>query len=486
MGLTFDVGRYASIPCDGDTAAPPMTAACVISNHVSKGAFWRWARTNIGHSTTYLFKCWSFFTTHRTATKRLIVDTITPGDRPLPQQWSQMLLAAMNASLTRRLPGECVVVWSAPSRSFFPGMGESWFNTPMAAWRLTAAVLKAPLHKVSASDYPGQPSLSIGFLRRGAIKNISASDSKQTSQERARSWYAEDDLIAMLQRQPHRDVTFAQAFELGGMPLHAQATRIRQFQIIITTHGSQSVSLAFVRPCTVVVEIVKAGYLVTLFGQLASEAGGVAFFIHNGRSMMESVALTMRLQGGNVATQNAQRNAKDFDDLSAAFVYSTIPTLIDAHRQCLAGEDQGRVPFDGVPVMGRERFLDATQRENNSHCFHCRGDSSCCSSDEARYSYARGGYACKSCLSAFRTREVRSLLPDPLRNVSCQPGWHRHPSSCPLYQKNALTDVWMTGWMLSLGSAGKRARHRLHPSSLQTWDAMADATRKATNEDEHL
>ncbi len=60
------------------------------------------------------------------------------------------------------------------------------------------------------------------------------------------------------------------------MSLAAQAHRVREYDIIITTHGSHSVSLAFIKPCTVVLELLHDSYLVPMFGQLA---GGRSFFL---------------------------------------------------------------------------------------------------------------------------------------------------------------------------------------------------------------
>ena len=303
-GLSFDVFRSVDLPCPSGGNRP---AVCLVHPVVSRGVTWHWSRTNIGHAAQYLFKCWSFFQRFPSL-DRQIVDVIQ-GRMNFSQSWSVAMVEAMKATFVQLPPPRCAVVWSPPTRLWYPGYGESWFHSPRDAWQLTATVLGLPPNRGlhggflepagPAAQHRGRrahPSLGVphaaarvGVLERGAIHY-----SKQTKKSAvSRVWPAGGELVDLVRARRPAAVSEASQFYLHNMTLREQALKVREYDVIISTHGSQSVSLAFIRPCTVFLEILNEEYLISMFGQLAIESGGRAFFLHPGPSVDESVARTM-------------------------------------------------------------------------------------------------------------------------------------------------------------------------------------------------
>ena len=52
-------------------------------------------------------------------------------------------------------------------------------------------------------------------------------------------------------------------------PTHPQAEAVRRYAIIVSAHGSHSVGLAYIRPCTVLLELLSPSWLLPLFSGLA-------------------------------------------------------------------------------------------------------------------------------------------------------------------------------------------------------------------------
>ena len=140
--LSFDVRRSVELPCSNAQLAN-KAAVCLIHPIISRGIPWRWSLINIGHAAQFLFKCWSFFQQHPSL-KRYIVDRVEHRTA-FRQMWSVEIMNSMHAVFSPGPPRRCAVVWSAPTRYWYPGFGESWFHNPLDAWQLTSAVLdKAP------------------------------------------------------------------------------------------------------------------------------------------------------------------------------------------------------------------------------------------------------------------------------------------------------------------------------------------------------
>ena len=123
--LSFDVHRSVMLPCKEKHHQP--AAVCLIHPIISRGVPWRWSISNLGHTAQFLFKCWSFFQQHPSL-DRQIVDLIE-NRMAFTQPWSIAMMHAMDAKFVRGLPRKCAVVWSAPTRFWFPGFGESWFHS---------------------------------------------------------------------------------------------------------------------------------------------------------------------------------------------------------------------------------------------------------------------------------------------------------------------------------------------------------------------
>ena len=413
--LTFDVQRCAFLPCRRRHHRPapePHTAACVVNARVFGGSVWKWAKTNIGHAAQLLFKCWSFFHAvddHRNAdspTRRIIVDLIFYQNRFGPR-WADLLMQAMDASFAP-MPQTCAWLWAAPTREVYPGWGESWFSSRAAARALGSAIRGGP-------SVPPPPSagLRIGVLGRG-----------DDSTERAtRGWPHADAFVQLVARTRPAGVASAATFLLGGsQTLREQLAIVEGFDLIITTHGSQSVSLAFLRPCTVVFEALAESYLVPgLFGQLAEEAGAAVFFLHAAPTVRDAVTHTVapilatrdaNTRAAGSEAWNTKKRAEfrhrtggRFDTLSARAVLEMLPHAVRAREECLAGGAPPRVAWDGVPVIGGLRAADAvTAADILPGCFRCpiKEDDACCGSREALIAYAEGGYGCSACLNRLR------------------------------------------------------------------------------------
>ena len=250
-GVTFDVKRSVRVPCA--SAKQPRQLWCVVNERVSRGSFWSWAHTNIGHAAEYLFKCWSFIRHEQSLRHegqdetRLLVDYIQRG-QPLRQASPRELMAAMGLTIVgpRQQPTACAVLWAVPSRQLWPGWGEAWFASPPDAWRLTAACIgRQPLSdaatQLSLDSRPSllrnsaekQPLPLVGVLLRGP---------SQSGESSRRDWPHAAQLAGLLGEAS--GVRGGHLFWLNDMSLAAQAHRVRElYDIIITTHGPHSVSL---------------------------------------------------------------------------------------------------------------------------------------------------------------------------------------------------------------------------------------------------
>jgi len=263
-GLSFDVERHAILPCSKplvrsspvkpaanssvgpsvglpvgrrllrrrtrtsrtSAAAMKPKAACVINARVSTGTYWWWAKKNIGHAALFLFKCWSFFLAVEQASptgisEKIIVDLLLHTDR-LTHKWPAMLMDAMKVRFAP-LPTRCAHLWAAPSRPYYPGWGEAWFDRPSSAWALTSTVLGEPSsgpllgrvgtraelraapHALLASTRV--PSPAHGGVRVGLLDRTDA-DSSEVS----RRWPHAAALVEMVRREPPSDVASATAF----------------------------------------------------------------------------------------------------------------------------------------------------------------------------------------------------------------------------------------------------------------------------------
>lgn len=414
--LQFDVSRYRRLPCDG--ISKQEKAVCVIDKKVAHGVVWHMASTNIGHQAQFIFKCWSFFQEHPHAT-RVVVDNINHRMGFLNNSWGARMLAALEVRFEPRVPSRCAAVWGVPTSAGIPGLGESWFPSVRAAWALTAQVMRVDMS--DAGLLPGELVPSSG-VHVGVLRRAAPHEHRQTANERGRDWTAHTSFIASLQRRPVPGVASASSFTLGKHhTLQQQAELIRRSEIIITPHGSQSVSLAFIRPCTVLVEVLAGAYVVTLFSDLAINAGGRAIMlVHDAATVPQAALNTLRTFQGSSRKLLRQRNAGGFDTLDVQTVREAVVKALKVRERCMAGDDD--VPFDGVPSLGgfsdAASWLNETLRSASGHCFHCTPqDAACCASPEALTAYYHtGAYACAHCMATFKSQS----LPDDCQQGRCR------------------------------------------------------------------
>ena len=95
-------------------------------------------------------------------------------------------------------------------------------------------------------------------------------------------------------------------------------------------------------------------------------------------------------------------------------VFKAIRTLVIFHRN--GSTARLRVFEDETPHLGGVELLSNPRNP----CLRCRderasegashdGDRDCCRSHEAQVAYAEGGYACSSCMGAFRSMTTDRL-----------------------------------------------------------------------------
>ena len=390
---------------------------------------WKFALSNVGHAAQHLYKCWSFFAEHE-GSPRFLWDRISSlhhtsmlyfGHNEFGRRMSEAMGVAYITALNKTLiPKRCSILWTVPSRQMFPGWGETFFNSRAAAWKLTASVTRMGVLPfgllVGEQAWQLHAGLLVGVLGRGP--------SGKAHEDTYRAWPHAEAFVKLVQTNRPRSVSNATLFNLHHLTFREQALAIRKYQIIITTHGSHSVSLAFIKPCTVVIELLGEGYLVTMFSQLAIEAGGRAFFMYPGTSVLESAMHSAWNFNAGFRWMYRGRNAGEFAFLPADRVAEVLPVAIDAHMQCLRGDSKppaghDGIPYDNIPVMGGKTILNMnlTQKwlNDDAHCFECASARpSCCDSVEAKFAYVDGGFACAHCLKKFQ----RMSTADACRNAT--------------------------------------------------------------------
>ena len=403
--ITYETQRFVTLPCKEKPRA--FAAYCLAARPVTRGLAWRFSVTNVGHAAQHLFKCWSFFMEHESY-DRFIYDTLAVTSEVdshafKRNKFARMMVEAMHAKVilfynTTELPRYCGVEWKVPTRLYYPGWGESFFNRPQAAWKLTAAVLQTslvlPQGLLAGESAQQETGLKVGVLGRGK---------SSTGEDRRRHWPHAIDFVEMVRRQGSSlGVANASEFVLDGLSLREQALAIRQQDVIITTHGSHSVSLAFLKRCSVVVEILAERYMVTLFSQLATEVGARVFLMHSGTSALSAANRTGDAQL-SIAHSSAARNGGRFDTLSAERVFSALPIALRARAACLrGGDDDFPVPYDGIPTLGGMSAFKSSLQQDSRHCFECvTARASCCDSREAISEYADSGFACNHCMERY-------------------------------------------------------------------------------------
>ena len=399
--------------------------------------------------------------------QRLIIDRLYPRQGAAQifggQPWALKTMAVMNLSVAwaaQRLPA-CSAQWSVPLRALAPGDGDLFFDKPRSAWRLAAATLRLSLHHTgmfagerhghyigdhhassptcNAKTKAGQPCGHAGSGRGGAGGAGGAGGEGvlvgvllrgRGSESEGRDWPHAAAFAAAVNADPPAGVLGAEVFSLTARrsnetstpSLRLQAEAVRRYAIIVSAHGSHSVGLAYIRPCTVLLELLSPTWLLPLFSGLAVSAGGRAFFMHSAANVSEALGATRRVVFGGFGGRVVSRNAGSFNTLQPQAVHATLPALLASHRRCLAGEPEPSVPMqDRVPTFGGNAFFDESVRLDPAACLTCEqpvgsgadedGGGACCDSLNARLAYAEAGFACEHCLPRFRQL--------PSGNASC-------------------------------------------------------------------
>jgi Glycosyltransferase 61 len=120
---------------------------------------------------------------------------------------------------------------------------------------------------VLGSDFRAGPSSLIPHI------NILILDRKKAS----RDWAFASDATKLLGLELGKLVKVTHLKSFNGMSLHAQARAMHSADIIVSPHGAQLSNLAYIRPCTVVVELFPRGYYLQFFQSLVISAGGLSY-----------------------------------------------------------------------------------------------------------------------------------------------------------------------------------------------------------------
>jgi hypothetical protein len=100
-------------------------------------------------------------------------------------------------------------------------------------------------------------------------------------QDATRRWVYTNETATLLNQEWNRnnhtliDVHIRPGYK--SVPFQQQALEMHQSDIIISPHGAQLTNLAFIRPCTAVLELFPKGYYLGYFQPYVVNAGGVSF-----------------------------------------------------------------------------------------------------------------------------------------------------------------------------------------------------------------
>ena len=388
--LQFDARRCARLPCENVSSAP--VAVCVISTRLVRGSIWQWSGYNIGHAAQFLFKCWSFW--HEVAAAspvRLIVDTTRERRRFFASTWASNMLAAMSARFAPRLPSDCALLWGAPQRTLGRGgdrLPDAWFASPRHA-----SALKTQVMGPRMADADQRGGTRVVVLRRGS--------SYTSASEGSRDWPHAEAFVAAANAAPPRvgprpGAISAEMLWLHNESLVRQAELVHSADVIFTPHGSHGVSLAFVKRCAVVVELIPASYLTPMFADLAIEAGARAILLFRAPSVQAAINTTLAARQwadghrGGGARMAASRNAGHFDELHISTAQAALRKALELKERCLSAD--ASVHSDGLePLLPGVISCASCHRPEDSP--------RCCEAGETMSSYfLHGGYACPRCL----------------------------------------------------------------------------------------
>ena len=223
---------------------------------------------NIGHSSQILFRCWSWFLTQPVGARRVLLQLERPwGFRQplLSKGWQADLVRALNATYVANYTGvakhrnlsvpldalysTCYTLWQTPYKQIlaFPGYSEAWFANQDDAGRLVNAVLSGT-QAGAPPTAPPATATRIGILNR--------------RQNRTRTW---SQAAAFTQLARNEKQLVVDEWRMEGLSLAEQVRSMRSFDLIIAPHGAQNVNFAFVRPCTVVLELFPVAYFLPMY-----------------------------------------------------------------------------------------------------------------------------------------------------------------------------------------------------------------------------
>ena len=192
--------------------------------------------------------------------------------------WLRGVVAAADATLgattVRSSPSPTCPISSV--RAYTAGRNPAgWFLHAADAFLLGAHVVGEDpcAHRNSSQHGPGAlPSVRVGVLQRRRDRVLLNA--------------------AALPRHGPNNVTWAPAFTLEGRPLRAQAAALRALDVVLSVHGAGLANIAWMRPCSVVLEVFPYGYyLPGYFGGLAAAAGLVYRAWHAGSAATVTTAL---------------------------------------------------------------------------------------------------------------------------------------------------------------------------------------------------
>ena len=310
--FSYQVKHYA---CDADRGYTADTVVCKLTSH-------HFPVKSISHPAHFfqaITPCWSAFMAFPTARRKIASDNLITRAQMWASSWATELLGAMNAEvigpsllmgLTR---GSCdrIVVMSPP----LAGSGwrvDNHYNLPFV--RKSDAVSFRDLMikgRVKETAY-NKPVLRLGILNRGGSRELVHTDR----------------LIGSIrENKNYACIEVAETHNLGKMSPQEQARWVFSKDVIISPHGQQLISLAFMNTCAVVLEIYPRNYLIPgFFLPFAVSLDAVAFGMHNGPGMLQNKTF--------FRTGELREKARGVKIDAISDIERALPLLLQARERC--------------------------------------------------------------------------------------------------------------------------------------------------------
>jgi len=209
-----------------------------------------------------------------------------------------------------------------------PGTLHGWFLHPTDAVALTAAVLgEDPCASLPAAFTKGD-NLQVLLVDRTVGRRLARPDVVKD----------------YLSQKPYVSSVFLVTFRGGVGTLISQARQAHAANVFIATHGAGNTNIAFMRPCSIFIELYpRLFYLPQYFGSLARQAGLLHFPIQVGTNQSHGYASDRCITTMSKVTSNSDC----FNDVAC--------------RRCARGVDSIDVSLDDIGAALEKGLIERTK-----------------------------------------------------------------------------------------------------------------------------